>query len=64
MSTLQNRQQKSLFGAQMAFLIYWRSFRGIWELGIFEENLRYGRLAAFRVKLDIHHEKEGTFSLN
>lgn len=62
MSTLQNRQQKSLFDAQMSFLMYWRSFRGIWVF--MRKNWGMQKLAAFRVETDIHHEKKGTLRLN
>lgn len=63
-NTFHNRQQKSWTGAQTAVLIYWCSFRSIWELGIFEENLRCRKVGYFRVKLYKHREKQVTLSLN
>ena len=63
-NTFRNREQKPWSGAQAAVLIHQRSFRGMWELGIFEEKLRCRKVGYFRVKLDKHHEKEITLSLN
>lgn len=64
MSTLfQNERQKSWFGVQVAVLIYWKSFRGMWELVFLRKIWGVERLAAL-VKLDTHHEKEVTLSLN